>query len=146
MIILHRRIMTCLFPLLPWDSLLPTTTASTMDGMETFDWTIAAPLLYSGAITSALTIWLQMTVFAKLPAVDASLLMTTEPLWAVLTAVVLLGDVVGANDYVGGGLILLALTIQQGLIFNEEPMDVGPRLTYDMKSKRWQPSEDAGYQ
>mmetsp|Transcript_21479 Transcript_21479/g.37889 ORF Transcript_21479/g.37889 Transcript_21479/m.37889 type:complete len:432 (+) Transcript_21479:318-1613(+) len=133
---------------LPWASLLPNAAdaASTIDGVEALDWTVTGPLIYSGAITSALTIWLQMLVFSKLPAVDASLLMTTEPLWAVLTAVVLLGDVVGANDYVGGGLILLALTIQQGLIFNEEPMDVGPRLTYDMKSKRWRPNEDTGYQ
>jgi drug/metabolite transporter (DMT)-like permease len=128
---------------LPWDSLLPNAAvdASTVEGVETLDWTVSGPLIYSGTITSALTIWLQMVVFAKLPAVDASLLMTTEPLWAVLTAVWLLGDIIGLNDCVGGALILLALTIQQGLIFNEGPIDLGPRLTYDMKNATVEASE-----
>jgi drug/metabolite transporter (DMT)-like permease len=132
---------------LPWSSLLPIAAVSpayAVDGVEALataaestsaglDWTVTGPLIYSGAITSALTIWLQMLVFAKLPAVDASVLMTTEPLWAALTAVWLLSDVIGANDYAGGSLILVALMINQGLIFNGPPLDPGPRLTYDMK-------------
>ena len=79
------------------------------------DWSVTGPLLYSGVITSALTIWLQMVVFAKLPAVDASVLLTTEPLWAALAAVWLLGDRLGASDYAGGALIVLALCVNQGL-------------------------------
>ena len=81
----------------------------------TADWSVTGPLLYSGVITSALTIWLQMVVFAKLPAVDASVLLTTEPLWAALAAVWLLGDRLGACDYAGGALIVLALCVNQGL-------------------------------
>ena len=126
---------------LPWDSLLPNTIAAAdsatasaglLDGL---DWSVTGPLIYSGVITSALTIWLQMIVFSKLPAVDASLLLTTEPLFATFTAVLLLGDVVGANDYAGGFLILMALLVQQGVIFNDGFFDAGPRLTYDKKSK-----------
>ena len=82
----------------------------------TADWSVTGPLLYSGVITSALTIWLQMVVFAKLPAVDASVLLTTEPLWAALAAVWLLGDRLGASDYAGGALIVLALCVNQGLV------------------------------
>ena len=104
---------------LPWADLLPRG-----DG-----WAVTAALAYSGAITTALTIWLQMLVFAKLPAVDASVLLTTEPLWAAVAAVALLGDRLGASDYAGGLLILLALAVNQGLLFDE----AGPRLAYEMK-------------
>eukprot|EP00547_Thalassionema_nitzschioides_P013580 CAMPEP_0194249498 /NCGR_PEP_ID=MMETSP0158-20130606/20615_1 /TAXON_ID=33649 /ORGANISM="Thalassionema nitzschioides, Strain L26-B" /LENGTH=425 /DNA_ID=CAMNT_0038986025 /DNA_START=37 /DNA_END=1314 /DNA_ORIENTATION=+ len=120
---------------LPWGTLFPaaaeSSSSSTLAG---FDWTVTGPLIYSGAITSGLTIWLQMVVFSKLTAVDASLLMTTEPLWALLSAVLLLGDGVGLSDCVGGSLIIFALIVQQGLIFNGEndTPDVGPRLAYDM--------------
>jgi len=108
--------------------------SSGWDGAERLrasGWSVTGALLYSGVITTALTIWLQMLVFAKLPAVDASVLLTTEPLWAAIAAVVLLGDRLAPTDYAGGLLILLALAINQGLLFS----GVGPRLTYDMKSK-----------
>lgn len=121
---------------LPWGELLPHTLVAATVATEAgatdaaaaavsssfsiapaADWSVAAPLLYSGVVTSALTIWLQMIVFSKLPAVDASLLLTTEPLWAALAAVLLLGDVLGMNDFAGGALIVLALCVNQGLIF-----------------------------
>ena len=140
---------------LPWESLLPhapsidyaiasdsssadmaaamseATSSSWLGAGVVSGWSVAAPLVYSGVITTALTIWLQMLVFAKLPAVDASVLLTTEPLWAAIAAVLLLGDRLGPSDYAGGLLILLALAVNQGLLFS----GVGPRLTYDMKSK-----------
>jgi hypothetical protein len=62
-------------------------------------------------------------------------LLTTEPLWAALTAVWLLGDAIGANDCAGGGLILLALMVNQGIVFKAPSFDPGPRLTYDMTTK-----------
>ena len=73
-------------------------------------------VLYTGVISTALTIWLQALVFAKLPALDASLMITTEPLWAAGCAVLLLGDTLTAANYVGGGLILAALAVQNGLV------------------------------
>ena len=117
---------------LPWDILLPhapDADAVTVAGLAA-SWTVPAALLWAGTITSALTIYGQMLVFAKLPAVDASVLLTTEPLWAALSAVVLLNAHLGLTDYAGGLLILLALAVNQGLLFSE----AGPRLTYNLAS------------
>lgn len=78
-------------------------------------WALPGAVLYTGAVSTALTIWLQAIVFAKLPAVEASLVLTTEPLWATAIAVMLLGDRLGASDYVGGALIIGALATQLGV-------------------------------
>jgi hypothetical protein len=65
---------------------------------------------------------IQAIVFSKLPAVDASLLISTEPLWAAAVAVVLLGDQLGSANYLGGALIISALLVNQGVVgkFGEE--------------------------
>lgn len=93
-------------------------------------WTVPASLLWAGTIASALTIYCQMLVFSKLPAVDASVLLTTEPLWAALSAVVLLNAHLGPADFAGGMLILVALAVNQGMLFRE----AGPRLTYNLET------------
>ena len=126
---------------LPWATLLPhapavgDAAAAFADGTSAFSlsgWSVSAPLLYAGCITTGLTIWLQMLVFSKLPALDISVILTTEPLFAALAAVWLLGDAIGLSDCAGGALILAALAVNQGLLFSEGP----PRLTYDMKSSQ----------
>lgn len=43
-------------------------------------------------------------------------LVTTEPLWAALCAVLLLGDTLTTSNYVGGALILTALAVQNELL------------------------------
>jgi len=98
---------------LDWGLLLPNADAT---GGLLEQWAVPGSVLYTGLISTALTIWLQALVFAKLPAIDASLIITTEPLWAALCAVLLLGDTLTSANYVGGALILSALAVQNGLL------------------------------
>ena len=55
-------------------------------------------------------------VFKRVPSTDASLILASEPLWATLVALWLLGGHVTVSEAVGGTLILGALACNQGLI------------------------------
>ncbi|KAL3930558.1 MAG: hypothetical protein SGPRY_001488 [Prymnesium sp.] len=98
---------------LDWELMLPNLDPS-LGLLE--QWAVPGAVLYTGVISTALTIWLQAKVFANLPALDASLVLTTEPLWAALCAVLLLGDTLTTENYVGGALILGSLAVQNGLL------------------------------
>eukprot|EP00965_Chrysotila_dentata_P076776 2534611-Pleurochrysis_carterae.AAC.2 len=79
---------------LPWHELLPDGGMAALQLPAVLDadsiaqltatWTVPIAVAYTGLITTALTIWLQAAVFKRLPAVDASVVLTTEPLWACL--------------------------------------------------------------
>ena len=47
---------------------------------------------------------------------DAALMLATEPLWACLFGVLLLHDLLGAADFAGGALIILALLVNEGVV------------------------------
>ena len=100
----------------PWDmaprlgALLPGPTA------DVSSWAVPAAVLYTGLWGTAATIWLQVSIFKRLPAVDASVILSTEPLWAAGFAAMMLGDVVGANTVVGGALIVAALAVNEELL------------------------------
>jgi len=97
---------------LPFDMLLPAAdAASTAEA-----WTVPGAVLYTGIWGTAVTIWLQAAIFKRLPAVDASVILSTEPLWATGLAAMMLGDVIGTNDVMGGALIISALLVNEGLI------------------------------
>jgi drug/metabolite transporter (DMT)-like permease len=82
---------------LPWDHLLSPE--------------VAAAVAFSGVIATSLTIWLQSIVFSRLPAMEASIILTSEPLWATLFAVLLVGERVGMLEGVGGALIIAACVV-----------------------------------
>jgi drug/metabolite transporter (DMT)-like permease len=75
-------------------------------------------ILYTGLVTTALALWMESIAFAKVPATDASLILTTEPLFAAAFGSVALGETFGISDYVGAGLIVGACALS---IFLEEP-------------------------
>lgn len=50
-------------------------------------------VLYTGLISTALTVILQTKALGKLPATDSSVIVATEPLWAAGFAALLLGEV-----------------------------------------------------
>ena len=79
-------------------------------------WAVPAAVLYTGLWGTAATIWLQVAIFKRLPAVDASVILSTEPLWAAGFAALMLGDVVGPNTVVGGALIVAALAVNEELL------------------------------
>jgi drug/metabolite transporter (DMT)-like permease len=65
-------------------------------------------ILYTGLITTALALWVESKAFAKVPATDASIILTTEPLIAALFGAIALGETFGSSDYVGAGMIVAA--------------------------------------
>jgi drug/metabolite transporter (DMT)-like permease len=65
-------------------------------------------LLYSAVLATSVTLWAQSIVMKRLSALDVSLILTSEPLFATLCGVLLLHETVGGTDYVGGMLIVAA--------------------------------------
>lgn len=79
-------------------------------------WAVPAAIAYTGVVSTGLTIFLTARVFKVLPAIDASVILSSEPLWATGFAALLLGDGVDGWGGLGGVLILAALAINQGLL------------------------------
>mmetsp|Transcript_26421 Transcript_26421/g.59583 ORF Transcript_26421/g.59583 Transcript_26421/m.59583 type:complete len:465 (-) Transcript_26421:58-1452(-) len=65
-------------------------------------------VLWTGIATTALNRFIETTALGKMKSAEASVILATEPLWASLFAALWLGEDFGANDYVGGALIVLA--------------------------------------
>lgn len=88
------------------------------------DTPVLVSLAWLGLVSTALTIWLQALAFKEVKASDASLILTSEPLWAAATAHVLLGETFGFAQYAGATLILCAVLLNDGLlddvIFSDE--------------------------
>ncbi|KAL3913807.1 MAG: hypothetical protein SGILL_006348 [Bacillariaceae sp.] len=78
-----------------------------------------AGILYTGLVTTALALWIESIAFAKVPATDASLILTTEPLFAAGCGAVALGETFGVSDYVGASLIVAACALS---IFMGDPV------------------------
>merc|ERR1711935_582165 len=81
--------------------------------------TAMAGILYTGLITTAAALWVESIAFTKVPATDASIILTTEPLIAASISAIALGETFGNSDYVGASLIIgaCALAVMMG---NEE--------------------------
>ena len=63
-------------------------------------------ILYTGLVTTALALWVESIAFKRVPATDASIILTTEPLFAALAGAFTLGETFGMSDYVGASLII----------------------------------------
>eukprot|EP00466_Bigelowiella_natans_P008292 jgi/Bigna1/140444/aug1.56_g15152 len=53
---------------------------------------------YTGVITTAIAIVAQTYAFKKVPSTDASVIIVSEPLWAALSAALILGEQLGVKD------------------------------------------------
>lgn len=75
-------------------------------------------ILYTGLVTTALALWVESIAFKRVPATDASIILTTEPLFAAAAGATYLSETFGTSDYVGASLIIgacvLAVLLQQG--------------------------------
>ena len=109
---------------LHWEHLLPAAPVADVGGGGAMGaagggaaggWGVPLAIAYTGLISTSLTIWLQAKVFKRLPSTDASIILSSEPLWAVVVAAMLLHAEVGVNTVVGGALILSALACNEGL-------------------------------
>ena len=107
----------------PWDmgaqlgALLPSAASGwDVGSWDAAAWAVPGAVLYTGLWGTAATIWLQALIFKHLPAVDASVILSSEPLWAAGFAALLLGDGVTSNTLLGGALIVAALAVNEELV------------------------------
>ena len=68
-------------------------------------------ILYTGLITTGLALWVESIAFKRVPATDASIILTTEPLFAALVGAITLGETFGTSDYIGATLIIGACAL-----------------------------------
>jgi len=69
---------------------------------------IATSVVWTGLVTTALTVLLQTTSLGVLSSTETTVLYSTEPLWGAAFASVALGEHIGQSTVVGGALILAA--------------------------------------
>mmetsp|Transcript_12857 Transcript_12857/g.27077 ORF Transcript_12857/g.27077 Transcript_12857/m.27077 type:complete len:469 (-) Transcript_12857:77-1483(-) len=67
---------------------------------------VAGAVFWTGLITTALNRFVETTALGKISSAEASVILATEPLWAALFAALWLSEDFGANDYIGGALIV----------------------------------------
>lgn len=92
-------------------------------------------ILYTGLVTTALALWVESIAFARVPATDASIILTTEPLFAAAFGAIYLGETFGMSDYAGACLIIFACVLASLLdnpgdeqcIIEEDPSCEPPR-------------------
>jgi drug/metabolite transporter (DMT)-like permease len=70
-----------------------------------------AGVLYTGLITTALALFAESIAFRRVPATDASIILTMEPLIAASLAAVFVGETFGTSDFVGAALIIGACVL-----------------------------------
>lgn len=73
-------------------------------------------VLWTGLMTTALNRFVETTALGKMKSAEASVILATEPLWAAVFAALWLKSEFGANDYIGGALIVgacLATSLQK---------------------------------
>lgn len=70
-----------------------------------------APLLWTGLVTTALTIYMESVAMKTLSAAETTLLLSTEPVSGSLFAAALMGERLGPNAMIGSALILVSCVI-----------------------------------
>jgi len=83
-------------------------------------------LLYLGLIASALCIWLQALGQRLVPASQAAVIFTLEPVYAAAFAFFLLDERLGAQGLLGAGLIIVATLISQLRSDKPHPEQITP--------------------
>lgn len=68
--------------------------------------TALAAIFYTGLITTSAALYVESIAFARVPATDASIILTTEPLFAAAVSALLVGETFGASDAIGAFFIV----------------------------------------
>jgi len=87
-------------------------------GLPDFGLVMAAPpaamgVLWCGLVTTALSLAVESVAFRYVDATSASVIFTTEPLWAALFAWWLISEPFSFNDGVGGALVIMANLLKE---------------------------------
>lgn len=67
---------------------------------------VAASILWTGVVTTALTAFFENIAMKKLDAVESTVIYSTEPLWGAVFAAATLGEKIGSNTVMGAVLIM----------------------------------------
>ncbi|QFS52521.1 EamA family transporter [Nostoc sphaeroides] len=68
-------------------------------------------LIYIGVVCTAIVVWLQTVAQRWVPAYEAALLQTIEPIFGAIFAFLLLGETFRIRDYVGAAMVLVGLIL-----------------------------------
>ena len=63
-------------------------------------------IFWTGIITTSLALWVESIAFQRVPATDASIILTTEPLFAAGISAALIGETFGPSDALGAFFIV----------------------------------------
>lgn len=80
-------------------------------------------IFYTGIVTTSLALWVESIAFQRVPATDASIILTTEPLFAAAISALVVGETFGASDAVGATFIVGACIYAVKMGDSEEVCD-----------------------
>jgi drug/metabolite transporter (DMT)-like permease len=72
---------------------------------------IVMALIWTGCITTALTVYMETIALKTLSAAETTLIFSTEPIWGAACASVVVGEQLGVGSFLGGALILAGCLI-----------------------------------
>lgn len=70
-------------------------------------------ILWTGLISTAGTLWIEVEALRSVSSTDAALVYTTEPVWGAVLSWALLGEILTGSSYAGAALILCGSIIGQ---------------------------------
>lgn len=85
----------------------------------------AGPLLYAGVLSSGVAYTLQILAQRTTPPAIASLLMSLEAVFAVITGIIILGQVPSTREIIGSALMFIAIVYAQQTSLPKEGSPVG---------------------
>ena len=85
----------------------------------------AGPLLYAGVLSSGVAFTLQILAQRTTPPAIASLLMSLEAVFAVITGIIILGQVPSTREIIGSALMFIAIVYAQQTSLPKEGSPVG---------------------
>ncbi len=72
---------------------------------------VAYAVAWTGILSTSTNFFIEITALGRVPSSEASVILATEPLWASLFAAILMQEQFGANDYIGGVLMISACLV-----------------------------------
>lgn len=76
---------------------------------------LLGPLCFSALVGNVLTMWLANEALRRVKGSDVALIAASEPLWAAVAAMALLGDVLQPHEILGGALLIGAVVCNETL-------------------------------
>ena len=87
---------------------------------------VISSLVWTGIFTTGLASLGECVALRSLTASEATIIFTSEPIWASIFASIVLGESFGLNSYIGGGLVIAA-TIWSQKIAEENDVKIGEK-------------------